>query len=146
MIVPAFVACMLVFTIALSTPVARAERPLMATVEADLVMDPLGWVGTVSGDISGTIVIVENPAVFVGVTEHFDESFTLTTTDGVVIEGYDLGLFNLNTLKFSANGGITEVSSPDWEWLVGYELHFWGSADLSVDPWHVTGYVRMMAP
>jgi hypothetical protein len=115
-------------------------------MEADLVMEPLGWVGTITGDITGSMVIVENPATFPGTTEHFDESFTITTTDGIVIKGGDLGVFNLKMFKFVANGVITEVSSQEWQWLVGYGLHFWGTADLGVDPWHVTGSIRMMAP
>ena len=145
-IVAAIVTCMFVFVSALSASSVRAEKPLMCAMEADLVMEPLGWVGTITGDITGSMVIVENPATFPGTTEHFDESFIITTTDGVVIKGYDLGVFNLKMFKFVANGAITEVSSPDWQWLVGYGLHFWGSADLSVDPWHVTGSIRMMAP
>ncbi len=145
-IVAALVTCMLVFTIGLSMPAVRAEKPLVSTMEANLVLEPLGWVGTLTGDITGSIALVENPATFPGTTEHFDESITITTTDGVVIKGYDLGVFNLKTLRFVANGAITEVSSPDWQWLVGYELHFWGFADLGVNPWHCTGTVRMVAP
>lgn len=131
---------------ALSVPTVRADRPLVCAIEADLVMEPLGWVGTVTGDIAGTMVIVENPATFPGTTEHFDESFTITTNDGVVIKGWDLGVFSLKHLRFVANGMITEVSSPDWQWLVGYELHFWGTANLDVEPWHVSGMIMMMAP
>ena len=131
---------------ALAAPAVVAERPLKCTMEASLVNEPLGWIGSIAGDITGTIQLVENPATFPGTTEHFDESLTITTTDGVVIKGYDLGVFNLKMFKFVANGAITEVSSPDWEWLVGYELHFSGSADLSVNPWQVTGTVMMMAP
>jgi len=69
------------------------------------------WVRTVTGDITGSIVMMEGPATFPGMTEHFDETFTITTTDGVVIKGFDLGVYNLNTFKFRANGGITGVSS-----------------------------------
>jgi hypothetical protein len=146
MIVATLVICMFAFMTAFSVPAVRADRPLMCSMEADLVMEPLGWVGTVAGDITGSIVIVENPATFPGTTEHFDESFTITTTDGIVIKGYDLGVFNLKMFKFVANGMVTEVTSPDLQWLVGYELHFSGSADLTVTPWHASGTFRMMAP
>jgi hypothetical protein len=145
-IVAIIVTCVFVSTAMLSVPSARADKPLECAMEADLVMEPLGWVGTITGDITGSMTIVENPATFPGATEHFDESFTITTTDGTVMKGYDLGVFNLKMFKFVANGAITEVSSPDWQWLVGYELHFWGSADLSVDPWHVSGSIRLTAP
>ncbi len=143
-IVAAFVTSMFVFLSVASVPAAADERPLLCSIEADLVAEPLGWVGTISGAITGAFVIVENPATFPGTTEHFDEDFTITTTGGVVIKGWDLGVFNLKMFKFVANGQITEASSPDWEWLVGYNLHFWGSADLTVTPWHVTGMIRMV--
>ena len=146
LIVAAIVAGMFVIMSPVSAPSVGEGKPLMCTMEADLVNEPLGWVGTIEGAITGTMTIVENPATFVGVTEHFDESFTITTTDGVVIKGGDLGVFNLKMFKFVANGVITEVSSPDWQWLVGYELHFWGVADLTVDPWHVSGSIRIVAP
>ncbi len=138
--------CFFISALALSVPAVSAEKPLMCTIEADLINEPLGWSGTIAGDTTGTFQILENPATFPGTTEHFSESMTITTTDGVVIKGYDLGVFNLKMFKFVANGAITEVSSPGMEWLVGYELHFWGTADLTVNPWHVTGTVRMVAP
>ena len=118
----------------------------MVALEADLVMEPLGWIGTVTGALTGTMVIVENPATFPGKTEHFDESFTITTTEGVIIKGSDTGVFNLKNLKFVALGMISEASSPDWQWLVGYELHMTGSANLDVDPWHASATIMMIAP
>ena len=146
MIVAAFVACMFVILSALSVPAVRADRPLVCEFEADLVQEPLGWIGPVTGAITGTIEIVENPATFPGVTEHFDESFTITTTEGVTIKGGDLGVFNLNNLKFVATGWVSEVSSPDWQWLVGYTLHMSGTANLLVEPWHCSATIMMMAP
>jgi|GEM_PF-2374733 len=115
-------------------------------MEVDLVQEPLGWTGTLDGDITGTIVIVENPATFPGTVEQFDESFTITTSDGVIINGGENGVFNLKMFKAVANGEITEVSSPDWEWLVGYGVHLSGRADLSATPWHFSGIVAMMPP
>jgi len=116
----------------------------LCTMEVDLVQEPLGWTGTLEGAITGTIAIAENPATFPGTTEHFDESFTITTTDGTVMKGGDTGVFNLKMFKAVANGAIAEVSSPDWEWIVGYKLHFSGTADLSVTPWHFSGIVMLM--
>jgi hypothetical protein len=146
MIVAAFVACMFVIVSALSVPAVRADRPLKCTWEADLVMEPLGWTGPITGALTGTMSVVENPATFPGMTEHFDESFTITTTEGVIIKGGDTGVFNLKNLKFVALGVISEVSSPDLQWLVGYELHMTGSANLQVEPWHASATIMMIAP
>jgi hypothetical protein len=98
--------------------------------------------------ITGTIVIVEQPATFPGMTEHFSELFTIMTTDGVVIKGWDMGVYNLNMFKFRANGAVTEVSSPDWQWLVGYELHESGTTTPLVigGEVHGTGTMMLMAP
>ena len=153
MIVATLVICMFTFVSTLSVPAARAnsddEKPLRCVMEADVVWaTPPYWQGTLTGDISGSIIIMENPATFPGQTEHFDESFTITTTDGVVIKGYDLGVYNLKTFKFRANGGITEVSSPAWEFLVGYEMHFSGTTTPLVigGEVHATGTIMLMAP
>ena len=149
----ALVTWMFVLTCTLSTLVVKAhdDEPgrLFCTFEADVVWASTPyWIGTVSGDISGSIILMENPATFPGTTEHFDESLTITTTDGVVIKGYDLGVYNLNTFKFRANGGITEVSSPAWEYLVGCDLHMSGTTTPLVigGDVHGSGTIMLMAP
>lgn len=142
MIVAAVVACMFVFVSALSVPAVRAERPLVCTAEVDLA-SPTSWAGTVTGDVIGSIVILENPATYVGTTEHFDESWAITTTDGVVIKGYDLGVFGLKTLKAVANGMVTDVDSADWQWLVGYQVHMTAIATVT-DTGGMTASVNMM--
>jgi len=143
---------MLALVCVLSMPGIKAQDDepelLFCTLEADVVWAPTPhWVGTVSGDISGSIVMMENPATFPGMTEHFNESFTITTTDGVVIKGYDLGVYNLKTFKFRANGGITEVSAPDLQYLVGYKLHEMGTTTPFVigGEVHATG-IMMLIP
>jgi hypothetical protein len=153
MLVAVLVTCMFALVSALSAPGVRAadDEPelLVCTFEADVVWEPTPyWTGTVTGDISGSIILMENPATFPGTTEHFDESCTITTTDGVVIQGYDLGVYNLKTFKFRANGGITDVSSPAWEYLVGYNLHFSGTTTPLIigGDVHATGTIMLMAP
>jgi len=153
MIVAALVTCMFVFVSTLSVPSVRAnscdEKRLECVMEADVVWaTPPYWQGTITGDITGSIIIMENPATFPGQTEHFDESFTITTVDGVVIKGYDLGVYNLKMFKFRANGAITEVSSPAWEFLVGYMMHFSGTTTPLVigGEVHATGTISLMAP
>lgn len=130
---------------------AQDDEPerLLCTFEADVVWEPTPyWSGTVTGDISGSLILMENPATFPGKTEHFNESLTITTTGGALIKGYDLGVYNLNTFKFRANGGITEVSSSAFDYLVGYNMHYSGTTTPLVigGPVHATGTIMLMAP
>jgi hypothetical protein len=152
-LVAAQIACMFVLVCALSTPLAVAKDNssprLTISFEADVVWADIPyWTGTVSGDISGSIVLMENPATFPGQTEHFDESWTITTNDGVVLKGYDLGVYNLNVFKFRANGEVTSASSSEWEFLVGYAMHFSGSTTPLVIGGYVhgTGTIALMPP
>ena len=137
----------------MSTPavVAQDDEPerLVCTFEADVAWEPTPhWVATIGGDISGSMIIMENPATLPGKTEHFDESWTITTTDGVVIKGWDLGVYGLLKFRFVANGEVTEVSSPAWEFLVGYQMHFQGTTTPLVigGEVHATGMITLMAP
>ena len=137
----------------LSAPGVRADDDqadrLVCAIELDVVWAPVPyWTGTLSGDISGSIVIMENPATFPGMTEHFDESWTITTDDGDVLKGYDLGVYNLNMFKFRANGEVTEASSPAMEYLVGYQMHFAGVTSPLVigGEVHAVGTIALMAP
>ncbi len=137
---------------ALSVPAVAAKSdnsPLELTISASVVWNPVSWVGTVSGDITGTIVIMELPASLVGSVEIFNEEVTITTTDGVVIKAVDSGVYHyLTTYKFVANGVITEVSSPDMQWLVGYSLHEGGQTSTFIPGGdvHATWTMRLMAP
>lgn len=142
-LVAAFALCISMF-VSMSSVSVSADPRLVCYMEVDLVQNPLGWTGTIEGDLNGEIVIVENPATFTGAIEHFDESFTMTLSDGTVIEGGDAGIFNLKTFKAVANGEISWVSSVNWEWLVGYKVHLSGVGDLSVEPWHFSGTLTMM--
>jgi hypothetical protein len=91
---------------------------------------------------------MENPATFPGITEHFDEDWTITTTDGAVLKGHDLGVYNLYTFRFVANGEVIEASSPAWEFLVGYQMHFSGTTTPLVigGDVHATGTIALMPP
>lgn len=129
------VTCMLATVSGLSIAPARADAdgpaPTMWSVEMDVYWEPSpywqGMVTTLAGDLVGSIKVTENPATFPGMTEHFDENFEITTTDGAVVSGFDLGVYNLNTFKFRANGWVTDASMPAWEYLVGYKVHFSGT-------------------
>ena len=135
-------------TISVTAQDDEPER-LICSIEADVVWEPTPhWVGTVSGDITGSLLLMENPATFPGSTEHFDESCTITTSDGVIIHAYDLGVYNLKAFKFRANGAVTDVSSSEWDYLVGYRMHFSGTTTPLVmgGPVHATGMIALMAP
>ena len=151
--VAAFVTGMFAVVCASSMPgaIAVSDDPnrLVCAFEADVAWDPVPhWVGTVSGDVAGSIIIMENPATFPGSTEHFDESWTITTDDGVVLKGYDLGVYNLNMFKFRANGEVTEASSQALEYLVGYQMHFSGTTTPLIPGGavHATGEITLMPP
>jgi hypothetical protein len=125
-VVAALVTCMFVFMSMLSVSAVRADQQLRCDV-ALVLTSPTSWAGTVAGDITGSISITENPAIFVGQTEHFDENTVITTTDGVVIDIHDLGVVSFKSWRFTANGLVTDVSSENMQWLVGYEVHFMGA-------------------
>jgi hypothetical protein len=150
------VTCMLAFVSALSLVPARAQadepEPILWHVELDVVWEPSPyWTGTITtpeGDLVGSILLTENPATFHGITEHFDEDCTITTADGTVLKGHDLGVYNLKTFKFKANGWITEASSSAWEYLVGYKMNMGGTTTPLVigGEVHATGMIMLVAP
>jgi len=119
---------MLALVFASASGVAAAPKesePMRCEMAASLdLSDPNAhWVGPVTGcDIEGTLEVFETPAnFFPGQTEHFFETFILTTDSGV-ISGVDNGVWAFNTFKFRANGWITQATG-DWSYLVGYKLH-----------------------
>ena len=126
--VATLVVCMVALVFA-SVPVAAVppsdSEPLRCDMAAtlDLSQADAHWVGPVTGcDIQGTMEVFETPANFiVGNSEHFFETFTITTSTGV-ISGVDKGVWDFNTFKFRANGWITDATD-DWSYLMGYKLH-----------------------
>ncbi len=92
------------------------------TISIDLSVQAPHWVGTITGDIQGIVEFWETSDNYVvGTTEHFFETFRITTDKGV-ISGVDGGVWNFPTFKFRANGWVTEASG-DWAYLVGYKMH-----------------------
>lgn len=85
------------------------------------------WRGTTTGDVSGSLKVLETPAnYFVRDREFFFETFTVTTTRGV-IQGFDIGIYNLTTTRFAAYGRVT-AASQSWASLVGFTLFEWGAS------------------
>lgn len=87
---------------------------------------PPHWVGTVTGDITGSVEYWPVPAnsYVVGSVKHFYENFTITTSVGI-IKGYDIGVWNFSTFKFRAEGWVTSATG-EWAGLVGYKYHEMG--------------------
>ena len=83
--------------------------------------EPLHWEGSLTGDIVGSIIVTEGAPSFPGKTEHFTETFAITTADGT-IEGFDEGVWSFQTFKWRANGMVT-AATGDWAYLVGYNVH-----------------------
>lgn len=114
-----------------SVPVVAADEtePLRGgmSISIDLSLCPdCHWVGTITGDIEGTVEFWEiwEENYVVGATEHFFETFRITTDSGI-ISGVDRGVWNFATFKFRALGWVTEASG-DWAYLVGYKFHEMG--------------------
>ena len=85
---------------------------------------PYTWIGTVEGDINGEIYITLVGASFPGKTEHFSETWTIVTDDGV-ITGYDEGVWRFVNYKWVANGEVTGASGT-LSYLIGYNMHYSG--------------------
>lgn len=130
------------------TVTADSDETLKCTMEIDVFWTtPAHWEGTIAGDIDGSIEFWENPAKLVGVLDIFSEDFTIVTDDGTTITGYDVGVYNFKTLKFRANGLVTEVTpaTSDWAYLVGYHFHEMGvtTAFVPGEPVHGEGMMML---
>jgi hypothetical protein len=117
----------LVIAIALTIPaISQPYKPLRSQIDFELVWDPVPhWEGTLTGDIEGEIIVALQGATFPGTTEHFYETWVITTSDGT-IEGYDNGVWSFVTFKFRANGKITDATGS-LEHLEGCNVHFMGT-------------------
>jgi hypothetical protein len=101
-----FLSCLLLAPLA-AARIAEPNDPLRCELLMKVFWTtPPHWEGTVAGDIEGTIFVYELPPSFPGKTEHFSETFVITTSDGT-IEGFDNGVWNFMTFKWRANGQVT---------------------------------------
>ena len=114
-------------SIAMAIPaISQPNKPIRCQMQFQLDWDNYIWVGTVSGDIEGSIIVTPSSASFPGSTEHFLETWVITTQDGT-IEGYDEGVWSFKTFKVRTNGRVTRATDPAWADLVGCKVHFMGS-------------------
>lgn len=114
--------------------------------------DSCFWQGTFGGGLVGTVevhefwdqnYVVGNTGAGLG-TEHFFERFKITVGSDW-ISGVDNGVWNLNTLKFRANGWVTDASDG-LSYLVGYKLHEMGVAELTATGYSATAEWFLVAP
>jgi len=105
---------------------AKQVKPLLC--RADIAVPtpghPDNWFGTVHGAVRGTIESGELPSYDFPDLYTFTEWFTITTKAGV-IQGYDMGIWYLDTGKYRACGWVTHATGS-WKHLVGYLVYEYG--------------------
>ncbi len=113
---------------------AQAKRSLECEVSITLIwtQDEFYWDGTITGDIEGDFIIAPDPSPsFPGSTEHFLETWGITTVDGN-IGLYQEGVWNFKTGKWRSNGVITSASDS-WLFLIGCNVHVRGITTLPIE-------------
>jgi len=121
---------------------AQPNKPLRCEMEMTVFWTtPPHWEGTVTGDIVGSIIVTEGTPSFPGKTEHFAETFVITTVGGDTIEGFDEGVWSFKTFFWVANGRVTDATGR-WAYLVGSQVQEIGTTT-PFPAEEVTGYGRM---
>ena len=108
---------------------AQPDAPGVIECVTDIAYDGDHWSGTVTGcSLEGTIAYwaVQSEYFEAGKTLHFSETFTIWPASGGEINGENRGVWNFSTLKFRANGWVTDASE-DWAYLVGYKFREMGT-------------------
>ncbi|MFX1368980.1 MAG: hypothetical protein ACFFAY_10305 [Promethearchaeota archaeon] len=93
------------------------------------------WVGTISGDIDGTMIFwatgpipskdLGNPHDFFWRVHFFTEYWEITDADGDMIAGIDKGNTVSSNWKFRMNGEVT-MATGKYADLVGHKVHMNG--------------------
>ena len=108
---------------------AQPNSPLRCEVQFQLNWDwvgfggssPYTWIGTVSGDIEGTATLSLIGASFPGITEHYSETWIITTTTGTITIHQE-GVWSFKSFEFKSNGYVT-AATGEWTYLQGSDLH-----------------------
>ncbi len=134
------VTVLMVALLLVSSSAVAAQPSGSGTIECvlDITYNGAYWDGTVTGpecSVAGRITFIEVSGAFdAGKTLHFVEEFTIEPYSGGEIKGKDWGVWNFSTLKFRAQGWVTDAS-PEWEHLVGSHYHEMGwTSDPNVIP------------
>ncbi|MHA1966102.1 MAG: hypothetical protein ACW97G_16120 [Candidatus Thorarchaeota archaeon] len=108
----------------------------------DVFVDPANpiWVGTVSGDIDGTMLFwatgpippkdLGNPPDFPWRVHFFTEYWEITDEDGDMIAGIDKGNTGSSNWKFRMNGEVT-LATGKYADLMGHKVHMHGQIEWS---------------
>jgi hypothetical protein len=122
-----------------SSSIVAAQSGGVIDCDLDITYNGSFWFGTLTGpkcDVAGFIRFdaVPDEYTYPGKTMHFVEEFTIWPTSGGDLSGKNWGVWNMKTLKFRANGWVTDAS-PEWDHLVGSHYHEVGvTSDPSVLP------------
>lgn len=134
----------LTFIVALVPPVDAAQyrSEMYVSFNPDVFVDPANpiWVGTISGDIDGTMVFwatgpippkdLGNPPDFPWRVHFFTEYWEITDEDGDMIAGIDKGNTVSSNWKFRMNGEVT-MATGKYSDLVGHKVHMHGQIEWS---------------
>ena len=118
--------------VSVPTVSAQPNKPLRVVMQWDLdyTIVPIGWSGEVSGDITGDITVTLVYARWTGKeqdrTEHWKETWVITTASGEIY-GEEEGAATNGNGRCNARGRITDATG-DWEHLIGCIFHWKGSA------------------
>ncbi len=134
----------LAFTLILVPAVlAQPNKPLRVVMhwDIDYTIFPIGWSGTVSGDINGdiTVTLVDARWTPHDKTEHWIETWVIVTDSGEIL-GEEEGAASMASPKCGARGRITGATG-EWTHLIGCIFYWKGDAEMT-DPgpppqWHV---------
>lgn len=107
-------------------PATADERLLVSYTDMAFSPEWGYWKGTTTGEVTGTIGFWEQPQNYiVGDVEFFFEAFTVTTQKGV-LQGFDIGYYELLTGKFWAFGQVTQATRA-WSSVEGFRFFEWGT-------------------
>lgn len=94
---------------------------------------PPHWEGTITGDITGTIYVTEMEPNFPGITEHYFETWDITTNEGTITI-YQKGVWSFKSFEFKSNGYVTAATGA-WEFLLESTAHARGvTTPITADP------------
>ena len=126
--------CIVAFLPTLWMPTVSAQPMNPLRCEASFMLNwdwvgvggtsPISWIGTIWGDIEGDVTLSAIQATFPGITEHYSETWVITTSTGTITL-YQEGVWSFKSFEFKSNGYVT-AATGSWEYLVGSDAHVRG--------------------